>query len=200
MDTRYIDADYLSHFLKTGGSLDSQFDYFEQRDSQIALLEKVTSAFNNKQVAVLEAGTGVGKSFAYLLPALAWVKKNDERVVISTGTINLQQQLFEKDIPQAQKLMGLSVKALLLKGRQNYLCKRRLHDLLQEKDLFSEEIEEIDVLVDWANETKTGDKSHIPFMLREGLWQRVQSESDACLGIKCPFYESCFVMKLRKSK
>ena len=198
MDTRYIDAAYLSHFLKTGGSLDSQFDYFEQRDSQIALLEKVTSAFNNKQVAVLEAGTGVGKSFAYLLPALAWVEKNDERVVISTGTINLQQQLFEKDIPQAQKLMGLSVKALLLKGRQNYLCKRRLHDLLQEKDLFSEEIEEIDVLVEWANETKTGDKSHIPFMLREGLWQRVQSESDACLGIKCPFYESCFVMKLRK--
>ncbi|HUH44130.1 MAG TPA: helicase, partial [Treponemataceae bacterium] len=76
MDTRYIDAAYLSHFLKTGGSLDSQFDYFEQRDSQIALLEKVTSAFNNKQVAVLEAGTGVGKSFAYLLPALAWVEKN----------------------------------------------------------------------------------------------------------------------------
>ena len=194
-----IDTEQLSQLLQKGGSLDSQVDYFEQRDAQIRLLKEVSNAFNTNRVAVLEAATGVGKSFAYLLPALSWVHNNsEERVVISTGTINLQQQLFEKDIPQALKFTGISVKALLLKGRQNYLCKRRLQDLINEKDLFSDEIEELDRLVAWANETDSGDKSSIPFMVKESFWQRVQSESDACLGTKCPYYESCFVMKLRK--
>ena len=197
-EKQYIDAHSLSQLLKAGGALESQASYFEERESQIRLLKEVTNAFNNNLVGVLEAGTGVGKSFAYLLPSLLWAQKNDERVVISTGTINLQQQLFEKDIPAAQKLMSLSLKAMLIKGRQNYICRRRVKDVLQENDLTSEEIEELDELIKWLNETTTGDKASIPFMVREGLWQRVQSESDACLGIKCPFYESCFVIKLRK--
>ena len=120
-----LNIENLASLISAGGAMDSLTENFEQRDSQIKLLKGICHAFNEDKIAVFEAGTGVGKSFAYLIPAILWSVQNKERIVISTGTINLQQQIFEKDIPFAQKITGKKIKALLVKGRQNYICLRR---------------------------------------------------------------------------
>jgi len=146
-----------------------------------------------------EAGTGVGKSFAYLLPAMRFALANKEKVVISTATITLQQQLFEKDIPLVASSMGdVKIKSVIMKGRSNYLCLRRLDDTLKEGLLFEFDKEEIDNIVKWSQNTKTGAKSELTFMPSENLWAGVCSESDLCLGNHCPWREQCFILALRK--
>ncbi|WP_432964248.1 ATP-dependent DNA helicase [Treponema sp. OMZ 840] len=193
-----LDPLEVSHWLSAGGPAEKIFDGFEEREGQIDLLQHICTAFNEDKIGVFEAGTGVGKSFAYLIPAILWAVKNKERSVISTGTINLQQQLFEKDIPAVRRLLGIDFKAALMKGRQNYLCLRRLHDSLEETDLFDEEKEDLYTILEWSKTSETGSNSDLSFMPSFSVWQRVNSESDACLGNRCPFYESCFVMKMRK--
>ncbi len=195
-----LDADETAAYLSAGGPLSKRNPLYEERPSQLALVRAICDAFNKKQVAVFEAGTGVGKSYAYLVPAMLWAKNNKERVVISTGTINLQQQLMEKDVPAAASLLGLEndIKAVLLKGRQNYVCRRRLADAASERDLFSEETEVFDRISDWVKTSPTGSRSDLSFMPPDSLWTRVNSESDACMGGRCPYHENCFVMKVRK--
>ncbi|HZK19957.1 MAG TPA: JAB domain-containing protein, partial [Treponemataceae bacterium] len=194
-----LDSCKIAKYLSAGGALSKQTDYFEERPSQIELLQTMCEAFNNNNIGVFEAGTGVGKSYAYLIPAILWALDNKERVVISTGTINLQQQLFEKDIPATTKLLNKPVKAVLVKGRQNFVCLRRLHDALGEKDLFSDENEELERIFEWTKNTKTGSKSDVSFMLKESIWQRINSESDACMGMRCSYHSQCFVMHMRKA-
>ena len=138
-----IDVEKAALYLSNSGPLAKTNPDFEERFAQLQLVKEISHCFNENKIGIFEAGTGVGKSFAYLIPALLWVKNNNQRVVISTGTINLQQQLAEKDIIQAQKILGSNEKFLLLKGRQNYVCRRRLNDLQEEKDLFFEEEEEL---------------------------------------------------------
>ncbi len=193
-----LKSDYTSHFLANGGPLSSISPFFEERSVQLQLVKAITESFNNDNIGVFEAGTGVGKSFAYLIPSMLWAVQNKERVVISTGTINLQQQLAEKDIPLAEKIIGKPVKAVLVKGRQNYICLRRLSETSKDRDLFDEEQDALDKINQWAKGTKTGSRSDIAFMPKESVWQRVNSESDACMGMRCPFREQCFVMKVRK--
>ena len=129
---------------------------------------------------------------------MLWSIKNKERVIISTGTINLQQQLIEKDIPAAEKIIGKKIKSVLLKGRQNYVCLRRLEDAGHERDLFSDDTEMFDKIASWAKETNTGSRTDLSFMPPENVWSRINSESDACMGMRCPFREQCFVMRVRK--
>ena len=129
---------------------------------------------------------------------MLWAFKNRERVVISTGTINLQQQLIEKDIPAAKRITGLDVKAVLVKGRQNYVCLRRLEDAAGERDLFSDETEVFDRLYEWSQKSPSGSRSDLSFLPQESVWTRINSESDACMGMRCPYREKCFVMKVRK--
>ena len=193
-----LDVENLAGLISAGGAMDSLTENFEQRDSQIKLLKGICHAFNEDKIAVFEAGTGVGKSFAYLIPAILWSVQNKERIVISTGTINLQQQIFEKDIPFAQKITGTKIKALLVKGRQNYICLRRYFETINEIDLFTEEQEELDNIKEWIKTTKSGDKSDLSFMPTESLWQRINSESDGCRGQLCPHKDKCFVMKVKK--
>ncbi|WP_428768526.1 helicase C-terminal domain-containing protein [Treponema sp. HNW] len=193
-----LDPLEVSAWLSEGGPARRIFPGFEEREGQLDLLRHVCTAFNEDKIGVFEAGTGVGKSFAYLIPAVLWAEKNKERAVISTGTINLQQQLFEKDIPALRRLLGIDFKAAIMKGRQNYLCLRRLRDSLDEADLFDEEKEVLLEIAEWAKISDTGSISDLSFMPSSSLWQRVNSESDACLANRCPFYESCFVMKMRK--
>lgn len=196
--TKKLDCDETALYLSSSGPLAKISPYFEERPSQIELVKEISKTFNDESVGVFEAGTGVGKSFAYLIPSMLWAINNKERVVISTGTINLQQQLSEKDIPQAEKIIGKKVKSILVKGRQNYVCLRRLSEVGNERDLFSDETEIFDKIASWAKESKTGSKSDLSFMPPENLWQRVNSEADACMGMRCKFREKCFVMKVRK--
>ena len=192
-----IDPDELLDILSPGGAL-SKEDYYEYRDSQLNMLKVVTEAFNNNLISAVEAGTGVGKSLAYLLPAFKWVQKNEERVVISTATINLQQQLVDKDIPLVKKLLKTNAKTVLVKGRGNYVCLRRLNQALEENTLFREENDNLNVIREWVKITGTGSKSDLSFYPPADLWSKVCSEADACMGIRCSFRDNCFVLKARK--
>lgn len=193
-----LDAGQVSFLLSRDGPLAERDSGYEERPSQIELVRRITGAFNNNRIGVFEAGTGVGKSFSYLVPAMLWASSNNERVVISTGTINLQQQLVEKDIPLAMRITGKKIKAVLVKGRQNFICLRRLDETGKERDLFSEEQEVFDRLYEWSKSSKTGSRSDLSFVPPESIWQKVCSEADACMGMRCPFREKCFVMSMRK--
>lgn len=188
----------LADILKPGGIMSSEYPSYESREPQIEMLEAVANAFNSRELAVIEAGTGVGKSLAYLLPAASWALQNRERVIISTATINLQQQLLDKDIPLAEKLLGTPVDAKLVKGRGNYICLRRLEDALEEMALFAQDEGELQAIKKWSEVTETGSRDDLSFFPAPELWSRVCSESDACMGLRCPHRERCFVIRSRR--
>ena len=185
-------------YISQGGPLSKISDSFEERPVQVELLEKIVKALNENKIAVFEAGTGVGKSYSYLIPSALWALLNHEKIIVSTGTINLQQQLCEKDLPAVEKIIGKKFKYVLMKGRQNYICMRRLNDAASILDLFEGETEELKKIAEWAQNSDTGSKSDLTFMPSESVWTKVNSESDACMGKKCPFFGECFVMKIRK--
>lgn len=194
-----LDPSYVSSFLAEDGSLASFSPDYEERPSQIALSAACAAAFNEGKVAMFEAGTGVGKSFAYLLPAVLWSLENQDRVVVSTATIHLQQQLLEKDIPLVQRILGREVRAALVKGRGNYVCRRRLASTVRERDFFDEEQDSLDQIAAWVETTPDGSRSDLPFQPSASLWSRICSESDSCMGMRCPWHTSCFVMQARKN-
>ncbi len=193
-----LDTALLADLILPGGSLSRIFPDYEARDSQIAMMEGAAAAFNDEKILLAEAGTGVGKSLAYLIPSLAWAAKNGERVVVSTATINLQQQLIEKDIPLVQKLLKGKVKSVLVKGRGNYLCLRRFEEALEENALFKEAGGELDTIREWIKSSETGSRSDLPFYPLQETWQKVCSETDACMGLRCRHRESCFVLRARR--
>lgn len=193
-----IEPGELSPYLDAGGKLSKILPDFIPRTQQQQMLETVLKAFNDKEYAVIEAGTGVGKSFAYLLPAAVWAERNQERIIVSTHTINLQQQIIEKDIPIIKRALGSKVKAVLAKGRSNYICLRRLQDAIDEIDLFPDMLKDLQALREWAERSGNGSRSDLSFFPSPQLWQTVCSEADACLGLKCPYREKCFVLKARK--
>ena len=193
-----VDAEEAGGYISEGGELSKMTDSFEERPVQVELLKHIVQAFNDNKIAVFEAGTGVGKSYSYLIPSALWALLNNERVIISTGTINLQQQLCEKDVPAVEKIIGKKIKYVLMKGRQNYICKRRLNDAAAILDLFEGESDELKKIAEWACSSPTGSRSDLSFMPSENVWSKVNSESDACMGMRCPFHNECFVMKIRK--
>jgi ATP-dependent DNA helicase DinG len=196
-----LEADTLCASLEEGGTIARRLTHFEVRESQLEMMRLVIRGFNDDEVVLCEAGTGVGKSFAYLLPALRFALDNDERIVISTATITLQQQLFDKDIPLVQAALGEAgkkLKAVLMKGRGNYLCRRRLDDALKETNLDEEEHEELIRIAAWVETSKSGSRSDLSFSPQEGIWSRVCSEAELCMGMRCPWRELCFVLSLRR--
>lgn len=193
-----LDEDELAGHLAPGGALSRLYPLYEERKSQIAMLRLVCKAFNGDELCAAEAGTGVGKSLAYLLPAMAWAFRNKERVVVSTNTINLQQQLMDKDIPLVKRILGEDPKVVLVKGRRNYLCLHRLNEALDEMSLFEERDPEIAAIREWARTTETGSRTDLSFYPSEDTWSRVCSEADACLGLRCSHREGCFVLKARR--
>ncbi|MFP4329388.1 MAG: helicase C-terminal domain-containing protein [Spirochaetaceae bacterium] len=197
-ETEALDIEELASIIDDGGAAASLLPGFEPRPPQINMLKMVARAFNDEQILAAEAGTGVGKSLAYLIPAVAWATTNRERVVVSTATINLQQQLLEKDIPAAAAALGVSVRAVLMKGRGNYLCPRRLREALEEQDLFSEEDGELEAIAEWASVTETGSRSDLTFYPSDELWGRVNSDTDACSPARCPNKERCFILRARR--
>jgi ATP-dependent DNA helicase DinG len=193
-----LDPAEITAALREGGAIAGRLPSYEPRQAQLDLMEMIIRGFNGDALVAAEAGTGVGKSFAYLLPALHYALANDERIVISTATITLQQQLFEKDIPLVTGALKKSVKTILMKGRGNYLCRRRLTDALREPELEDDEYEELRRITGWAETTTSGSKSDLSFVPAEGLWSRICSEADTCMGMRCPERERCFVLTLRR--
>lgn len=193
-----VNIDDLTYLLEPDGPLSKIDENYEYRASQAELLKDITSSLNHDSVLAAEAGTGVGKSFAYLLPALKWAEENNDRVVISTGTINLQQQLMEKDIPLAKKILNSDVKTVLVKGRGNYLCHKRFLSVLEEDSLFRDDDHQLNHIKDWMKQSKTGCLSDLSFMPDRDIWNTICSEAETCTGIKCAYFNKCFSMKARK--
>jgi ATP-dependent DNA helicase DinG len=194
-----LETEKILDTLREGGSVASKLAQFEPRQAQFDLMELIIRCFNENAIGAAEAGTGVGKSFAYLLPALYFAAENKERVVISTATITLQQQLFNKDIPLVQEAIGSKVKSVLVKGRGNYLCFRRLEDALREPELpGGEEHNELDRIAQWAGTSRNGGREELTFIPRENIWSQVCSDADLCMGKQCPQQNRCFITALRK--
>ncbi len=193
-----IDGDQLAAVLEPGGKLAARMPGFESRPSQVDLVKSVARAMNEGYVLAAEAGTGVGKSFAYLVPAFAWAARNGERVVVSTATINLQRQLMDKDIPRVAAIFKKKLKAVLVKGRGNYLCVNRMQEALDEEGLFAGDDHPLRRIAAWAETSASGDRADLSFWPDDATWTRVASEPDDCLGMRCPFRERCFVLKMKR--
>lgn len=198
-EKKLLDENTLVSALEPGGAIAKRLSKYESRLSQLDLMRLIIKGFNTDSIVCAEAGTGVGKSFAYLLPAMAYAIFNKERVLISTATITLQQQLYEKDIPLVSGILKKPVKAVLIKGRSNYLCLRRLQDALHEGDLDLEQhTEQLEAIVRWSETTSSGSRADLPFLPDENLWSRICSEPDLCSAMHCPDRERCFVQALKR--
>ncbi|HEY5259020.1 MAG TPA: DEAD/DEAH box helicase, partial [Rhabdochlamydiaceae bacterium] len=162
----------------------------EERTEQKQMAQRIYEAYENNEIALIEAGTGIGKSLAYLVPAVLWALKHQEKTIISTHTISLQEQLIHKDLPFLIKALGLDIQVMLVKGMNNYLCLRRLDDV--------EDSKEIDKLKIWGEKTKDGSRSSVPFPITSSTWDQVKAESDFCTHVHCPHYKQCFFFKARR--
>jgi len=194
-----LDADELESVLAPGGALSGRFEGFEDRPGQREMLREVVARFNEGGIAIVEAGTGTGKSLAYLVPAARWAQENGGRTVISTNTINLQEQLAGKDLPLVRSLLG-DVKWTLVKGRGNYVSIRRaLLAAEGQTSLFEEDRSgEIRGLLEWIESTEDGSLSDLSSPPSEDVWEEVRSDTDMCLRAKCPHFQACFYQQSRR--
>ena len=191
----------VSNVLSEGGPVAANLPDYESRPQQMEMADRVKAALASRGRLLVEAGTGVGKTFAYLLPALERIIDHSERVVVSTHTISLQEQLLLKDIPFLQKIFPDTFHAVLVKGRGNYLSVRRLQLAgKRARSLFPDDsyLRSLQVINDWAYETRDGTLTTLPQLERPGVWDRVQSDSSNCLGKKCPTYKNCFYQAARQ--
>src|SRR5213596_480007 len=165
---------------------------YEHRPQQLEMAAAVSRAFTEGHHLLVEAGTGVGKSFAYLLPAIEFAVKQKKRVVISTHTISLQEQLIDKDIPLIRSVYPDEFTAVLVKGRSNYLCQRRLEQARHRQGMMFEDERQLNSLwaiEQWANKTGDGSLADLPQVPERDVWDKVCAEHGNCLGKKCNFYE-----------
>ncbi|MDZ7721842.1 MAG: helicase C-terminal domain-containing protein [candidate division KSB1 bacterium] len=199
-DITPLDIDAIQALLGPDSQIAATLPGFEQREQQMSMILQVVQAFNNRKVASIEAGTGTGKTLAYLLPAVQWSLQNRERVVISTNTINLQEQLISKDIPFLQNVLDVKFKAALVKGRSNYVCLRKLNEVESELKLQGDEEDqdELSALIEWARNSKDGSKADLSFIPKYRVWERIASESDTCTRQRCAHFRTCFVNKARR--
>jgi ATP-dependent DNA helicase DinG len=185
----------LHQFFAPGGLLSQAHPNYEFRRGQLQMAQEVEKALEEHRHLIVEAGTGTGKTLAYLLPVI----RSGKRVVISTGTKNLQEQLFFKDIPFLEQHLG-PLRVCYMKGRNNYLCRQKLYDLTEQPVLSGlEEIEEYRQIAAWEQETETGDRAELTG-LRENtlLWQKLDARADRCTGTKCKQWERCFITEMHR--
>ncbi len=193
----------IEEVFTSDGILSQKFPNFEFRNGQVDMARAIDTAFRENKHLAVEAGTGVGKSFAYLVPALAFANLQKTKIMVSTNTKNLQEQLFYKDLPQLKEMLPLPFKAALVKGRENYVCERRWEELLTEqtRGLSPWEAQALLNLFIWKMLTKSGDVSENSSFERNRfsiVWRKVCSDRYLCMGRKCPHASRCYVMTLRK--
>ncbi len=197
-----VTAQEIGALLGPKSQLAQGLDGYEERPEQMEMAQRVAAALNDGKHLMVEAGTGVGKSLAYLVPALLFAKRAGRPVMVSTHTKNLQSQLFEKDLPFLRQHLGVDFDASVLKGRPNYLCLRKFMYTLQESshELDDDERAQMLPIMTWATQTESGDVSELAAYSREQnpmLWDRLHTVGDDCLKRQCPFYKRCFVYKAR---
>lgn len=196
-----IDPADIRHLFSPSGPLAAGFKGYETREGQVEMALAVARTFSDSGHLVVEAGTGTGKSLAYLAPAFLWARRNGARVVVSTNTINLQEQLIHKDVPAVSNALGEELAAVLVKGRGNYLCMRKLNRVLAEQDRALEPGQRGSFarVLEWAYGTDTGDRSDMDFEPDMNVWDMVSSESDMCLHARCRHFGECFFHRARKA-
>ncbi len=195
-----LDENEVAALLEYGGPFAHYFDQYEYRIQQVEMLRAVTRAFSEGYHLLVEAGTGTGKSFAYLVPAALWAIQNNTRVVISTNTINLQDQLVKKDIPDLCQALNLDLRASVLKGRGNYLCPRRLKSLRQRGPDNVDEMRVLAKVMVWQLQSESGDRGEINLNgpTERDMWKRLSAEDEGCksetcqtrIAGGCPFYRA----------
>ena len=186
----------LQEFFGPGGLLARSHAQYEFRPGQLEMAEAVEEAFQRKRHLIVEAGTGTGKTLSYLLPAL----RSGRKVVISTGTKNLQEQLFQKDIPFLREALKTDIRAAYMKGRNNFLCRQKLYDMEGQPVLKGlEELDHFARIRDWEKKTETGDRAELTD-LPEGfsLWPRIDARRETCTGQKCPQFDRCFLTQMHR--
>lgn len=201
-----LDLSRLTSMLGEGGLIGKAFPAFEYRPGQVSMMQVVAEALNNGQHLIVEAGTGIGKSIAYLLPAIYFALENSAHIIISTNTINLQEQLMNKDIPDLLQALGIAqnhssdLNVAQLKGRSNYLCLRRWNSWRRTLQLPWEEVKFLLRLLVWLSFTSTGDRAELNLTGNGSfLWNRICASEDNCVIERCPFYpDSCFLYRARQ--
>jgi len=185
----------LHDFFSPGGTLSRSSLPYEFRRGQLEMAKGVERALEEHHHLIVEAGTGTGKTLAYLLPAL----RTGRRIIISTGTKNLQEQLFFKDVPFLESMLG-PLRVCYMKGRGNYLCRHKLFALRDQPILSGlEEIDQFHQIAGWEKKTATGDRAEIDTLPENSpLWSKLDARSEACLGSTCPDYERCFITEMRR--
>lgn len=199
-DTSAEQRQAVAAILGDDGMLAKLLDNYESRPQQLDMATVVSQAITERKHAVVEAPTGVGKSFAYLVPAIQFALQHNKKVVISTGTIALQEQLIHKDLPIMQECFPL-LKSVLVKGRQNYLSLRRLEHAMQgEKTWFEsrDDLKDLNDILTWSQETQVGDKADLGYDPNPSVWRKVVSDNKNCLGRRCPRYADCFFYQARR--
>ncbi|NQT27936.1 hypothetical protein HQ585_21440 [candidate division KSB1 bacterium] len=202
---RSLDPDICHQFFKSNGICSQHFSQYEHRKGQEEMAKAVAKAFNRQEFLVAEAGTGIGKSLAYLLPGLSWLTENPgQKMIITTHTKTLQQQLFSKELPFLEKVLPNPFYAVLLKGRSNYLCLKRWETITQypESSLSQSEKRHLLPLVIWADETGDGDIDMHPSYasdLHYSLWRKLNADSPDCDRSRCPHESVCFLQRIRKA-
>ncbi|MGB9803415.1 exonuclease domain-containing protein, partial [Desulfofundulus sp.] len=189
----------LAALLEPGGPLALHLENYEFRPQQKRMVEAVIQALEEEKFLLIEAGTGTGKTIAYLIPAFYWSLSHGQRVLIATRTINLQEQLWQKDIPLLKAALGWPCRTALLKGRQNYLCLQRWLNTLQTREWNAAEAAFYARVLVWTQETSTGDRSELSLSSWEQeLWQELCADSETCLGSRCQWFaRACFVSRVR---
>ncbi len=186
----------IRQFFGRRGLLSAWHPNYEYREGQLEMAEAVESALADKRHLIVEAGTGTGKTLAYLVPAIL----SGRRVVISTGTKNLQEQLFFKDIPFLEKHLGAPLRACYMKGRNNYACRQKIYDAEKEPVLDGlEEVADFQIIREWEKSTITGDRAEIKTLPESStVWAKLDARGDLCTGQKCPQFERCFITAMHQ--
>ncbi|MHC4470409.1 MAG: ATP-dependent DNA helicase, partial [Planctomycetota bacterium] len=191
----------IEEVLGPGGLVSNRLPLYEERPEQLRMGHRVREALEEGRHLLVEAGTGVGKSFAYLVPLILRAAEANEKAVISTHTIALQEQLLAKDIPFLSGILPAEFSVILAKGRANYLCWRRLvQTTSEERALFEykSDVEELSRIAAWAEETEDGTVQDLDFVPRTEVWSRVSAEVGNCLGRRCSYHDRCSFQTARR--
>ncbi|MEO2150169.1 MAG: helicase C-terminal domain-containing protein [bacterium] len=196
-----VDPVEIEQIFADGGVFSTSFPGYEQRPGQVEMAKSVARALNQGDIAALEAGTGIGKSYAYLVPAILWAVKNRSRVVVSTATIPLGEQLVHKDLPALQRVLGIDFRFALIQGRGNYACRRKTKQVATEPEIFSDDEERaswVADVIDRLGEAKHGTRQEMLGEVPAEIWSDFQSTSDQSLKARCPHYRECFYYEARR--